>query len=112
MTIPAVISVYIGTSSTKGVLVSTDGQMRATAVREGGAVGIGGGVRYFDAYPVQAVDTTGAGDAFNAALAAALVRGEPMEVAIDYGCRAGAFCVTRSGVIDGLGRAGDLIMLG
>jgi ribokinase len=70
------------------------------------------GLRHFDAYPVQAVDTTGAGDAFNAALAAALVRGEPMESAIDYGCRAGAFCVTRSGVIDGLGRAGDLIMLG
>jgi hypothetical protein len=35
-----------------------------------------------------------------------------MESAIDYGCRAGAFCVMRSGVIDGLGRAGDLIMLG
>jgi ribokinase len=70
------------------------------------------GVRYFDAYPAQALDTTGAGDAFNAALAAALVRGEPMESAIDYGCRAGAFCVTRSGVIDGLGRPADLMMLG
>ncbi len=70
------------------------------------------GLRYFDAYPVRPVDTTGAGDAFNAALAASLVRGEPMELAIDYGCRAGAFCVTRSGVIDGLGRPGDLIMLG
>ena len=34
MTIPAVISVDIGTSSTKGVLVSIDGQIRATAVRE------------------------------------------------------------------------------
>jgi FGGY family of carbohydrate kinases, N-terminal domain len=34
MTIPAVISVDIGTSSAKGVLVSTDGHIRATAVRE------------------------------------------------------------------------------
>ena len=66
------------------------------------------GLRYFDAYPVRAVDTTGAGDAFNAGLAAALVRGEPMESAIDHGCRAGAFCVTRNGVIDGLGRLSDL----
>jgi ribokinase len=70
------------------------------------------GLRYFDAYPVRAVDTTGAGDAFNAGLAAALVRGEPMESAIDHGCRAGAFCVTRYGVIDGLGQPADLMSLG
>ena len=70
------------------------------------------GLRHFDAYRVPAVDTTGAGDAFNAALAASLVRGEPMESAIDYGCRAGAFCVTRRGVIDGLGRPADLVTLG
>ena len=48
------------------------------------------GIRRFPAYPVSAVDTTGAGDAFNAGLVAALVRGEPMESAIDHGCRAGA----------------------
>jgi ribokinase len=70
------------------------------------------GLQYFGAYPVNAVDTTGAGDAFNAGLAAALVRGESMESAIDYGCRAGAFCVTRNGVIDGLGDPSDLAMLG
>jgi|HubBroStandDraft_2_1064218.scaffolds.fasta_scaffold56318_2 ribokinase len=69
------------------------------------------GLRYFDAYPVRAIDTTGAGDAFNAGLAAALVRGEPMESAIDHGCRAGAFCVTRNGVIDGLGLPADLEQL-
>jgi len=66
------------------------------------------GLEYVDAYPVGAIDTTGAGDAFNAGLAAALVRGEPMESAIDYGCRAGAFCVTRNGVIDGLGYPADM----
>jgi ribokinase len=70
------------------------------------------GLHHFDAYPVTAIDTTGAGDAFNAGLAAALVRGESMESAIDHGCRAGAFCVTRNGVIDGLGRPSDLAMLG
>jgi ribokinase len=70
------------------------------------------GLRHFDAYPVDAVDTTGAGDAFSAGLVAALVRGEPMESAIDHGCRAGAFCVTRNGVIDGLGHPADLAALG
>jgi ribokinase len=70
------------------------------------------GLQHFDAYPVNAIDTTGAGDAFNAGLAAALVRGESMESAIDHGCRAGAFCVTRNGVIDGLGHPSDLAMLG
>jgi ribokinase len=83
-----------------------------TLGEEGALWASAGGLRYFDAYPARAVDTTGAGDAFNAALAAALVRGEPMEMAIDYGCRAGAFCVTRSGVIDGLGHPADLMMLG
>jgi ribokinase len=70
------------------------------------------GLQYFDAYPVNAIDTTGAGDAFNAGLAAALVRGESMESAIDHGCRAGAFCATRNGVIDGLGHPSDLATLG
>lgn len=70
------------------------------------------GLQYFGAYPVNAVDTTGAGDAFNAGLAAALVRGESMESAIDHGCRAGAFCATRNGVIDGLGHPADLAKLG
>jgi ribokinase len=70
------------------------------------------GLQYFSAYPVQAIDTTGAGDAFNAGLAAALVRGESMASAIDQGCRAGAFCVTRNGVIGGLGHPSDLTMLG
>ena len=51
---------------------------------------------------VAAVDTTGAGDAFNAGLAAGLAAGQPMEEAVDLGIRAGAFCVTRLGVIDGL----------
>jgi hypothetical protein len=34
-----------------------------------------------------------------------------MESAIVQGCRAGAFCVTRNGVIDGLGSPADLAEL-
>jgi ribokinase len=66
------------------------------------------GVRTFPAPAVRAVDTTGAGDAFNAGLAAALARGASLPDAIGYGCLAGAFCVTRRGVIDGLAYPADL----
>ena len=58
--------------------------------------------RRFPAFAVRARDTTGAGDAFNAGLVTALASGASMEDAVALGCRAGAFCVTRIGVIDGL----------
>ncbi|MGH2579966.1 MAG: ribokinase [Actinomycetota bacterium] len=51
---------------------------------------------------VSARDTTGAGDAFNAGLVTGLSAGLSMTEAIELGVRAGAFCVTRLGVIDGL----------
>jgi ribokinase len=39
---------------------------------------------------VQPVDTTGAGDAFVAALVVDLLRGEPPETALRFACAAGA----------------------
>lgn len=49
----------------------------------------------FDAGPV--VETTGAGDAFNGAFAAALARGEAPLAATHFGCAAAALSVTRPG---------------
>ncbi len=66
------------------------------------------GLESFSAYPVEALDTTGAGDAFTAGLVTALAQGTSMDEAIDAGCRAGAFCVTRRGVIDGLATPEEL----
>ncbi len=51
---------------------------------------------------VDAVDTTGAGDAFNAGLVVGMSRGLSLADSIQLGNRAGAFCVTRLGVLDGL----------
>ena len=64
--------------------------------------------RSFPAFPVRALDSTGAGDAFNAGLVAGLVTGAAMPDAIVLGSRAGAFCVTRLGVISGLPTRAEL----
>lgn len=57
------------------------------------------------------VDTTGAGDAFNAALAVALCRGDDPVAAAGYAAAAGAFAVSRPEVIPGLATAAELATL-
>src|SRR3972149_1226016 len=50
-----------------------------------GALWVGkGGARHFPAFSVRPVDSTGAGDAFNGALAAALAEGRTLEKAIPF----------------------------
>jgi ribokinase len=57
-----------------------------------------GGVRHLSARPVDTVvDTTGAGDAFAGALAAALARGSDLADAVQAGLEAAAVTVTRAG---------------
>jgi ribokinase len=64
----------------------------------GAVVADGSGVRLLPAVPVaKVVDTTGAGDAFAGALAAALAGGADLHAAVDAGLRAGAEAVGRSG---------------
>jgi ribokinase len=60
---------------------------------------------------VPVVDTTGAGDAFTAALAVALARGRLIEDAVRFANLGGAYCVTRPGVVPGLGTEVDLVSL-
>lgn len=56
-----------------------------------------------EAFPVaQVVDTTGAGDAFTAALAVALTEGLPLEQAARFAAAAGAYAVTIAEVIPAL----------
>ncbi len=52
---------------------------------------------------VDVVDTTGAGDAFNAGLAVALAEGKPLHDAAKYANCAGAIACTKLGVIPSLG---------
>jgi ribokinase len=48
-------------------------------------------------FPVHPVDTTGAGDAFNGALAASLAEGHSLEAAVARGCAAGALATQAVG---------------
>lgn len=58
--------------------------------------------------PATIVDTTGAGDAFTAALGYALAAGAPLDAAIRYATAAGAHAVTHPEVIPGLPYPADL----
>ncbi len=68
------------------------------------------GVRYFDGaeeilvptYKVDAVDTTGAGDTFNAAFAVALAEGKPLQESIRFANRAASLSVTKFGAQGGM----------
>jgi ribokinase len=69
-----------------------------TAGAAGAAVADGVGARLLPAVPVPEVaDTTGAGDAFAGALAAALAGGADLDAAVVAGLRAGAGAVQRIG---------------
>jgi ribokinase len=57
---------------------------------------------HIPAYPVQAVDTVGAGDAFNGVLAAALANGWSIGRAVRLASAAGALATTKSGAQDSL----------
>ncbi|MGG0618792.1 ribokinase [Bacillus altitudinis] len=68
------------------------------------------GVRYFDGskevlvpgYPVRAVDTTGAGDTFNGALAVALTEGKSLYDALAFANLAASISVTKFGAQGGM----------
>jgi ribokinase len=58
---------------------------------------IDGKENFFKAFPVTAVDTVAAGDAFNGALAVALSEEKPIQEAIQWGMAGGALSVTKEG---------------
>jgi sulfofructose kinase len=97
---------------TEFVRAYTEGDARATlrrlreayggrpVVTQGARGGLyldGNRVRRFRSPHVRAIDTTGAGDAFHGAFAAALARGRDVPAALEIGARAGAHACTALG---------------
>jgi ribokinase len=81
------------------VTLGADGAYIATAQFEKQIPGIS----------VAAVDTTGAGDAFNAGLAVSLARGFDLESATRVGVVSGSLAVTKEGVIPALPRLNEVM---
>ena len=84
---------------------------RPTVVTLGsdGAVLVEGAqTRRFQAFPVEAIDPTGAGDAFCGALAFSLSRGDALEEAVAFSSAAGAVSVTQAGAQSGMPSLGQV----
>ncbi len=81
----------------QGTLVVTLGERGARIAEE-----------HVPAFPADAVDSTGAGDAFCAAFAVALAEGASELEAVRWGCAAGAHMVEHEGVIPGLPTSAQL----
>jgi len=65
--------------------------------------------KHIPARRMRAVDTTGAGDAFNAGLATALASGETLESAVEFAVITGGLAVTKEGVIPSLPTREDVV---
>lgn len=65
-------------------------------------------MEHYEAFQVEAVDTTAAGDAFNAGLAVGLAHAEPLNEAIKLGMAAGALATTRFGAQTSLPRRSEV----
>jgi ribokinase len=77
-------------------------QVVMTLGERGALVVTSSSAKHVPAILVSAVDTTGAGDAFNAGLATALASGAGLEAAVQFAVVTGGLAVTKEGVIPSL----------
>lgn len=57
---------------------------------------------HVEGHPVKVVDTTGAGDTFNGALAAGIIEGKELKAAVEFANKAAAISVTKLGAQGGM----------
>ncbi|MFQ5840273.1 MAG: ribokinase [Candidatus Methylomirabilales bacterium] len=79
------------------LLQGQHGAVIVTMGAEGASLILPAAVSQLRAFPVEAVDTTAAGDAFNGALAAGLAQGKPLAEAVRFASAAGALTTIRRG---------------
>ncbi len=94
--------VVAAASALGGIVVVTLGSAGAMAVSDG---------RVIEVPPpfVEAIDTTGAGDAFCAGIADALDRGDDLERALHWAVQVGALAVTREGAQPSMPRRAEVL---
>jgi ribokinase len=69
------------------------------------------GVLRVPAFPVEAIDTVGAGDAFSGALAASLAAGAPIEDALVVASATGGLTCSRRGAVDAMPTREEVVAL-
>jgi ribokinase len=89
-----------------GMVATTRGSGLATLAQDGTVIA--------EARPpaVEAIDATGAGDTFTAALTVALVEGQAPQDALEFACAAGAAATTRMGAQPSLPLRDEVILNG
>ncbi|QIG43342.1 ribokinase [Nocardioides anomalus] len=103
-----------GVVDARAAVTELAGRCRSAVVTVGadgavlGSGGDGGSVEHVPAEATEVVDTTGAGDAFTGALAAALSAGTDLVEAVRIGVRAGTYAVARPGAQASFARAAQL----
>jgi len=84
------------------------GSVVVTLGRRGALIVSREGARLMETYEVPVVDTVGAGDAFNGALALALAVGAELEEAVDFANMVASLKVTKRGAQTGLPTIGEV----
>jgi ribokinase len=79
-----------------------------TLASAGAVLVTAGRTEFFSAYPVNAVDTTAAGDAFSGYFGASLTSGRSVDESIRRAMAAGALAVTRQGASPSLPQSSDV----
>lgn len=96
-----------GLSDARDMLASLARPDRAASVVTCGSAGCwfaeyAGPARYYPAFPVQVMDTTGCGDVFHGAYAAAITRGEDVQRAVEVASASAAIKATQPGGRSGI----------
>ena len=84
-------------AAAKALCAKGVGRVIITLGAKGAFVYDGGVGRQIPAFPVEAVDTTAAGDVFNGALVVALTENRPLDEAVVFASKAASISVTRMG---------------
>ena len=91
-------------------LIATGIERAVVTLGGNGALLVDSGESYlYPALPVKAIDTTGAGDTFNGAIAKAIACGESLSSAVSYAMNAAAMSVSKAHVMESLPTEGELL---